>query len=82
MCFAQGPQRSDTGEARTCGPRSQVKHSTTEPLPSHLWKYDLRYDPTLVDLTSNFFVLCANVYVIIHSGWSLYISMNIDEGKG
>ena len=36
----------------------------------------IRYDPTLVDLTSNFFVLC-NVqtwkfnYIIIHSGWSL-----------
>ena len=34
MCLAQGPQRSDAGEARTCGPRSQVKHSTTEPLHS------------------------------------------------
>ena len=33
----------------------------------------IRYDPTLVDLTSNFFVLCTNVkaYIIIHSGWSL-----------
>ena len=34
----------------------------------------IRYDPTLVDLTSNVFVLCTNVnfiYIIIHSGWSL-----------
>ena len=29
MCLAQGPQRSDAGEARTL--RSRVKHSTTEP---------------------------------------------------
>ena len=31
-------------------------------------------DPTPVDLTSNFFVLCTNmnfIYIIIHSGWSL-----------
>ena len=35
-----------------------------------LWKYDPR--PTLVDLTSNFFVLCANkkvIYIINRSGW-------------
>ena len=37
-----------------------------------LWKYDIS-DPTKVDLTSNFFVLCTNmkVYIIIHSGRSL-----------
>ena len=34
MCLAQVPQRSDASEARTCGPWSRVKHSTTEPLPS------------------------------------------------
>ena len=34
MCLAQGPQRNDAGEARTCGLR--VKHSTTEPLRSLL----------------------------------------------
>ena len=34
MCLAQGPQRSDAGEARTRCPWSRVKHSTTEPLPS------------------------------------------------
>ena len=28
------PKRSDAGEARTRRPRSQVKHSTTEPLRS------------------------------------------------
>ena len=35
MCLAQGPQGpqpSDAGEARTRRLRSQVKHSTTEPL--------------------------------------------------
>ena len=36
MCLAQGPQRSDAGEARTHIPRSRVKHSTTEPLRSKL----------------------------------------------
>ena len=36
MCLAQGPQRSDAGEAGTRGPQSQVKHSTTEPLHSLL----------------------------------------------
>ena len=34
MYLAQGPQRKDAGEARTRGPRSQIKHSTTEPLHS------------------------------------------------
>ena len=34
MCLAQEPQRSDAAEARTHGTRSQVKHSTTEPLHS------------------------------------------------
>ena len=34
MCLAQGPQRSDAGEAQTRGPRSGVKRSTTEPLRS------------------------------------------------
>ena len=34
MCLAQGPQRSDTGDARTRGPRSRVKRSTIEPLHS------------------------------------------------
>ena len=36
----------------------------------------IRYDPTLVNLTSIFFVLCTNmkfifIYIIIHGGWSL-----------
>ena len=38
-----------------------------------LWEYDI-FDPTLMDLKSNFFVLCTNmkfIYIIIHSGWSL-----------
>ena len=34
MCLAQGPRRNDAGEARTSGPLSRVKHSTTEPLRS------------------------------------------------
>ena len=34
MCLAQGPQRSDAGEAGTAAPGSQVKHSTTEQLRS------------------------------------------------
>ena len=40
-----------------------------------LWGNMIRYDPTLVNLTRNFFVPCTNVkvylYIIIHSGWSL-----------
>ena len=36
MCLAQGPQRSDAGEARHVAPRSRVKNSTTEPLRSPL----------------------------------------------
>ena len=35
----------------------------------------IRYDPILVDMTSNFFALCTNMkvnlYQITHSGWSL-----------
>ena len=37
MCLAQRPQLSDTGEARTRGLLSRVKHSTTEPLHSQLF---------------------------------------------
>ena len=43
-----------------------------------LWKYEIS-DPTHVDLTSNFFVLCTKVKVYIYN-YSL--SMNIHEGKG
>ena len=36
MCHAQGPQRSDAGEARTRGLSvSSQAHTTTEPLRSH-----------------------------------------------
>ena len=35
MCLAQGPQRSDAGEARTRGHRFRVMHSTNEPLRFH-----------------------------------------------
>ena len=49
MCLAQGPQRSDYGEAQghsalmpyrlePSAPQSQVKHSTTEPLRSRQWE--------------------------------------------
>ena len=34
MCLAQGPQRSDAGEAQPAALWSQVKHSTTETLRS------------------------------------------------
>ena len=36
MCLAQGPQRSDTGEAQALSCRSRVKHSITEPLHERL----------------------------------------------
>ena len=32
MCLAQGPQRSDAGEAEPAAPQSPVKHSAIEPL--------------------------------------------------
>ena len=43
----------------------------------------IRYDPTQVDLTSNFFVLCTNmkVYLYNYSKW-VEPCMNIHEGKG
>ena len=34
MRLAQGPQRSDAGEAQTRGPSVAIKHSTTEALRS------------------------------------------------
>ena len=37
MCLAQGPQRSDAGEAHPAALRSRVKHSTIEPLRSLKW---------------------------------------------
>ena len=42
----------------------------------------IRYDPTLVDLTSNFFVLCTNmkVYLYNYPYW-VVPSMNIHDGK-
>ena len=40
----------------------------------------IRYDPTIVDLTSNFFVLCTNVkvylYIFCLFGLILYIPVN------
>ena len=43
----------------------------------------IRYDLTLVDLTSNYFVLCTNmkVYLYNYSRW-VEPSMNIHEDKG
>ena len=54
MCLAQGPQRSDAGEARTRGPSvsSQALYHWATALPT-LFAYGnmIRYDPTLADLT-------------------------------
>ena len=50
MCLVQGPQRSDAGEARTRGPRSRVKHSTTEPLHSLLCQVYVFYT-VLIDFS-------------------------------
>ena len=43
----------------------------------------IRYYPTLVDLTSNFFVLCANMKVSLfnYSKW-MELRMNIHSRKG
>ena len=43
----------------------------------------IRYDPTLMDLPSNFFVLCTNMkaYIFNKSQW-VELSMNIHEKKG
>ena len=35
MCLAQRQQRSNAVRLKPTAPRSQVKHSTTEPLRSH-----------------------------------------------
>ena len=42
----------------------------------------IRYDPTLVNLTSNFLVLCTNMkyYSYNYAEW-VDLSMNIHEGK-
>ena len=47
-----------------------------------LLKYDIS-DPTQLDLTNNFFVLCTNmkVYIYNYSKW-VEPSMNIHEGMG
>ena len=47
-----------------------------------LWKYHIA-DPTVVDLTSDFFVLCTSVlvYLMTYSKW-VELRMNIYEGKG
>ena len=37
----------------------------------------INYDSTLVDLTSNFFILCTYMKI-----WRMELSMNIHEGKG
>ena len=41
------------------------------------------YDPSLVRLTSTFFVLCINLKIYLYN-YSLWVelSMNIHEGKG
>ena len=45
-----------------------------------LWKYDIA-DPTLVDLTSDFFVICANMKAYFYNySWWVKPSMNIHEG--
>ena len=42
-----------------------------------------KYDPTLVDLTSNFFVLSTNMKVYFYNySWWVELEMNIHEGKG
>ena len=41
------------------------------------------YDPTLVDLTNNVFVLCTKVQAYLYNySLGVELSMNIHEGKG
>ena len=43
----------------------------------------IRIDPTLLDLTSNFFFLCTNVKVYLYNfSWWVELSMNIHGVKG
>ena len=43
----------------------------------------IRYDPTLVELTSNFFVLCTTVKAYLYNYSQLVeLNMNIHEGRG
>ena len=82
MCLAQGPQRSDAGEARTAALRSRVKHSTTEPLHSlKLQFYTLirkfyNYNFILIKFPYNLH-LCLNVKIVIIF---LSISLNMCIG--
>ena len=49
----------------------------------HVRYNKIRYDLTLVDLTSNFFVLSTNVKVYLYTYPQLVeLSINIHEGKG
>ena len=60
MCLAQGPQRSDTGEARTRAPRSRVKHCTIDPLHSlSCRKYVKHASLPIIDQNSHFLTLHA-----------------------
>ena len=54
MCLAQGPQRSDAGEAQTRSPSvSRVKHSTTEPLRSPCLSVIFELLPGLIPFASS-----------------------------
>ena len=45
----------------------------------YLWQYDIS-DPTIVDLTSNFFVLCTNMNVYLYNcSWRAEPSIVIHE---
>ena len=48
-----------------------------------LFQYMISFDPTLLDLISNFFALCTNTHVFIYNypQW-VELSMIIHEGKG
>ena len=80
MCLAQGPKRSDAGEAWTRGP-SRVKHSTTEPLRSHTLVGILTF-LTFINITSerlkakNFFI--CQYYSFL---WAVDISCSVEHEK-
>ena len=61
MCLAQGPQHIDAIRLEPAAPRSQVKHSTTEPLNSHKAVYLKLVEILLIDFTTDILLLNQNI---------------------
>ena len=76
MCLAQGPQRSDAGEARTRGPSvsSQALYHWATALPSYF--FDLRLSIVLTFLIAAYYTRCGQVFITISIARSLVLHYN------